>query len=271
VTELSAAIKTTTVALAAQHANKKAQERRTLVLHPPPISVIARRVVQELRDGGRLTAEQLAERLGTVVGDVDFGQAVTVAASDGRIIVRVLKGTDEQKALVRKDDELLARTAAIILEPHPLVRASGQMDDIEMRIVEATHEVGAATVDELRAAVGVGDTESLDVDVAFEAGLEEALAQGLIEWVGRPGKAALYTVPRNKMENLWKDDGRPDLVEARSHLANAVKALMHELAALQNADSPGDADTEPSASTISTPVAGGQDGSTPEAADSGPH
>jgi hypothetical protein len=255
VTELSAAIKTTTVALAAQHANKEAQERRTVVLHPPTIAVIACTVVQELRDSGRLTAEQLAKHVGTAVEDVDFEEALNVAIADGRIIAPALTERDEQGALIRNDDELLARTAAIILEPHPLVRATGQVNDFRLRIVEAIYEVGAATLNELRAALGVGDTASADMDVAFEAGLEEALAQGLIEWVGRPSKPSLYTVPRDKMENLWKEDGKPNLVEARGQLGDAVKALMHELAALQSAEAPGGADAPRSASTISTPLA----------------
>ena len=125
------------------------------MLHPSTTAVIASDLLQTLRESGQLSAKKLADKVGSTVPDDSFRRALHLAVADGLIIAPDIQDRGPKEP-IHDDDELSARTADLILQSHPLVRASGQVDEFRSRVVEKVYEMGAATLDELR--------EGLDVD-----------------------------------------------------------------------------------------------------------
>ena len=221
VTELSDAVKATVVALAAGRSQKVMRQRREAVLHPHPTAIIARTFVRILREEGPVTVAALAKRAGTAPDNAEFKQALQLATDDRLIAVECQR--------------LMARTAESILEPHPLVRATGLVEELEGRIKQTVRQLGVVTLNELRAALDMGNAAGADAMVAFEAALAQVLADGGVEWTGLPEDPSLYAPPKEEIESPASEDGTHDLAEARSRLWRATSTLTAELATMRRA------------------------------------
>ncbi len=120
--------------------------------------------------------------MGSAPRDDDFRRALQLAVADGLIFAPDIMKRDRTEP-IREDDKLRARTAELILQSHSLVRTSGHVDDFRSRATEKVYRAGAITMEELREALKVDRSDSQETALAFDAGVADALEQGLIEWV----------------------------------------------------------------------------------------
>ncbi len=254
--EVMAAIRTTTVAVANASAVSRSRKRRKAVLQPSTTAVIAGRLVQLLREGGQLTAKELAEKVGTTTNDDDFQRAIHIAIGDG-LISALTAQDDGNKEPIHENDELSVPTADSILQSHPLVRMTGQVERFQKQLVDKVCEMGAATLVELRESLPVEESSGGNTDVAFEAALAEVLTRGLIEWVPQceklgpsslfhrrpplwhPTEPSLYAIPKDKVEREWVTPLGASWAAAQMEKALAV--LRTDVANARRASSASDA------------------------------